>query len=106
MQNRRDFLKTAALAAFSSGLVARQALAGESLLSTIHINKLGLGGKMKMTFFPYELKLRHVFTVATYSRITTPDVQVEIEYEGVTGYGEASMPPYSVSYTHLTLPTT
>lgn len=51
MQNRRDFLKTAALAAFSSGLVARQALAGESLLSTIHINKLGLGGKMKMTFF-------------------------------------------------------
>ena len=94
MQNRRDFLKTAALAAFGSGLVARQALAGESLLSTIHINKLGLGGKMKMTFFPYELKLRHVFTVATYSRITTPDVQVEIEYEGVTGYGEASMPPY------------
>ena len=94
MQNRRDFLKTAALAAFSSGLVARQALAGESLLSTIHINKLGLGGKMKMTFFPYELKLRHVFTVATYSRTTTPDVQVEIEYEGVTGYGEASMPPY------------
>ncbi len=59
MQNRRDFLKTAALAAFGSGLVARQALAGESLLSTIHINKLGLGGKMKMTFFPYELKLRH-----------------------------------------------
>ena len=50
MQNRRDFLKTAALAAFGSGLVARQALAGESLLSTIHINKLGLGGKMKMTF--------------------------------------------------------
>ena len=47
-----------------------------------------------MTFFPYELKLRHVFTVATYSRTTTPDVQVEIEYEGVTGYGEASMPPY------------
>ena len=53
-----------------------------------------MGGKMKMTFFPYELKLRHVFTVATYSRTTTPDVQVEIEYEGVTGYGEASMPPY------------
>ena len=41
-----------------------------------------MGGKMKMTFFPYELKLRHVFTVATYSRTTTPDVQVEIEYEG------------------------
>ena len=35
-----------------------------------------------------------MFTVASYSRTTTPDVQVEIEYEGVTGYGEASMPPY------------
>ena len=50
--------------------------------------------KMKLRFFPYELKLRHVFTVATYSRTTTPDVQVEIEYDGIIGYGEASMPPY------------
>ena len=83
MQNRRDFLKTAALAALGSGLVVRQTLAGESL--PYNINKLSLGGKMKMKFFPYELKLRHVFTVATYSRTTTPDVQVEIEYEGITG---------------------
>ena len=49
---------------------------------------------MHLRFFPYELKLRHVFTVATYSRSTTPDVQVEIEYDGIIGYGEASMPPY------------
>lgn len=47
-----------------------------------------------MTFKPYDLALKHVFTVATYSRTTTPDVQVEIEYDGITGYGEASMPPY------------
>ena len=49
---------------------------------------------LRLRFFPYELKLRHVFTVATYSRSTTPDVQVELDYDGVTGYGEASMPPY------------
>ena len=49
---------------------------------------------MKLKFFPYELQLEHTFTVSSYSRKTTPDVQVEIEYEGVTGYGEASMPPY------------
>ena len=49
---------------------------------------------MKLRFFPYELKLRHVFTVATSTRTTTQGVQVEIEYDGVTGYGEASMPPY------------
>lgn len=56
MQNRRDFLKTATLAALGSGLVVRQTLAGESSLSNVYINKLGLGGKMKMSFFPYELK--------------------------------------------------
>lgn len=94
MPNRRDFLKTAAFATLGSGIAVSQVLAGECMPSAIHVNKYGIGGKMKMTFFPYELKLRHVFTVATYSRTTTPDVQVEIEYEGVTGYGEASMPPY------------
>jgi L-alanine-DL-glutamate epimerase-like enolase superfamily enzyme len=58
------------------------------------MNRKGEKKRMKLTFFPYELKLRHVFTVATYSRSTTPDIQVELEYDGVTGYGEASMPPY------------
>lgn len=50
--------------------------------------------KLKLTFYPYELQLRHTFTVAEYSRTTTPDVQIEIEYDGVKGYGEASMPQY------------
>lgn len=94
MQNRRDFLKTAALAAIGSGLAVNPLFAGESVPSSFSINRLGKGGRLKMKFFPYELKLKHVFTVATYSRTTTPDVQVEIEYDGVTGYGEASMPPY------------
>jgi L-alanine-DL-glutamate epimerase-like enolase superfamily enzyme len=58
------------------------------------MNRKGGKKRMKLTYFPYELKLRHVFTVATYSRSTTPDIQVELEYDGVTGYGEASMPPY------------
>ena len=49
---------------------------------------------MKLTFMPYNLQLRHVFTVASNSRTITPGVQVEINYEGITGYGEASMPPY------------
>ena len=49
---------------------------------------------MTLRYFPYELQLRHTFTVATSSRTTTQGVQVEIEYEGLVGYGEASMPPY------------
>ena len=94
MQNRRDFLKTATLPAIGSGLGIHNVFAGKSGPALFSVNKLGKGGRMKMRFFPYELKLKHVFTVASYSRTTTPDVQVEIEYEGVTGYGEASMPPY------------
>lgn len=49
---------------------------------------------MKLLFYPYNLQLQHVFTVAACSRTFTPGVQVEIECDGVTGYGEASMPPY------------
>ena len=88
MQNRRDFLKTAGLAAVGAGLVACTGSAPQKF------NIVKGDGKLHMKFFPYELKLAHVFTVASYSRTTTPDVQVEIEWEGVTGYGEASMPPY------------
>ena len=51
-------------------------------------------GKMRLSFEPYELQLQHTFTVASYSRTSTPGVQVRIDYEGITGYGEASMPPY------------
>lgn len=83
MQNRRDFLKTAALAA-----------AGASIIGCKGFTPRRSGGPLRMKFFPYELQLRHTFTVASYSRTVTPDVQVEISWEGVTGYGEASMPPY------------
>ena len=87
MQNRRDFLKTTALAAAGVALAGCQS--GPQRFHIVHGD-----GKLHLKFFPYELQLRHTFTVASYSRTTTPDVQVEIEYEGVTGYGEASMPPY------------
>ncbi len=91
---RRDFLKTTALAAVGTGLVA--CTGGRSASNApvpYRINTSG-SARMKMSWAPYELKLAHVFTVATYSRTTTPDVQLQIEYDGFTGYGEASMPPY------------
>lgn len=49
---------------------------------------------MQLRFHPYTLELKHAFTIATSSRTTTPVMLVEVEHEGVTGYGEASMPPY------------
>ena len=87
MQNRRDFLKTSSLAL--AGVALSGCTGGPQ---RFHIGKGD--GRMHMKFFPYELELTHTFTVSSYSRKSTPDVQVEIEYEGITGYGEASMPPY------------
>ncbi len=87
MQNRRDFLKTTALAAAGAALAGCGN--GPKRFNIGHTD-----GRLRLRFFPYELQLQHVFTVASASRSTTPDVQVEIEYEGFTGYGEASMPPY------------
>lgn len=49
---------------------------------------------MKLRFYPYTLELKHTFTVAVSSRTTTPVMMVEVEQDGIIGYGEASMPPY------------
>ncbi len=97
MTTRRDFIKKAALATAGSALALTHidALELKGLQKkNVNINHRGMSHRLEMKFFPYELKLQHVFTVATYSRTTTPDVQVEITYDGVTGYGEASMPQY------------
>jgi len=49
---------------------------------------------MKLTFKPFELQLKHRFTIARFSRTSTPVMLVQLEHEGYTGYGEASMVPY------------
>ena len=56
---------------------------------------------LTLRFRPYELHLKHVFTLASGSRSTTPVMLTEIEYENTIGYGEASMPPY-LGESHLT----
>lgn len=89
--NRRDFIKvaTAAGAALALGGCSSSASSSNGARASVTA-----GTKMKLSYFPYELSLAHTFTVSSYSRNSTPDVQVEIEYDGITGYGEASMPPY------------
>ncbi|MCL7988948.1 dipeptide epimerase [Sphingobacterium sp. lm-10] len=51
-------------------------------------------GKFQIRYRPYTLQMNHVFTVASFSRTTTPVVLLELDFEGFTGYGEAAMPPY------------
>lgn len=88
MNNRRDFLKKSTLIAGSSLIL------GTSPLLTSAQEKFAGKGKLKLRLKPYTLQLNHVFTLATSSRSTTPVVLTELEYNGVVGYGEASMPPY------------
>ncbi len=95
---RRDFLKKGALAAAGAGLLGRGTTLAKGLELTddhksVNFNVNGKA-RMHLSFEPYELKLKHVFTVSSFSRSTTPDVLVRIDYDGYTGYGEASMPPY------------
>nr|WP_294942430.1 dipeptide epimerase [uncultured Mucilaginibacter sp.] len=49
---------------------------------------------MKLTYQPFELQLKHTFTIAKFSRTSTPVMLLQVEHEGVIGYGEASMVPY------------
>jgi L-alanine-DL-glutamate epimerase-like enolase superfamily enzyme len=90
--DKRSFLKC-------SGAILGGLISGSSLLSCAGRTgdksvKTKSTGKMTLRFEPYMLQLRHAFTLATSSRTTTPVVLTEIDYEGITGFGEASMPPY------------
>jgi len=86
--NRRKFLVGTGL-----GLIAATSPISISAKGKA-TKKVAKTGRLNLSFKPYELKLRHAFNLARYSRTTTPDVQVQLEYDGIIGYGEASMPPY------------
>lgn len=49
---------------------------------------------MKLRHSPYTLQLRHAFGIANHTRTSTPATLVELVHDGITGYGEAAMPPY------------
>ncbi|MDR3132830.1 MAG: dipeptide epimerase [Prevotellaceae bacterium] len=88
---RRNFLRTVALTSLGAGVATASPL---TLFAQKKAGKTTAGKKLKLSFRPYDLQLRHVFTIANFSRSTTPVVLTEIAYDGVTGYGEASLPPY------------
>jgi L-Ala-D/L-Glu epimerase len=49
---------------------------------------------MKLSYQPFDLILKHTFTISGHSRASTPLMMVQLEHEGAIGYGEASMVPY------------
>ncbi len=89
MHSRRDFLRNTSLA--MGGVLIAPSIDSKFLRS---FGNNMPASKLKLSFKPYTLDLKHVFTIATSSRTTTPVMLTEVEFNGVTGYGEASMPPY------------
>lgn len=85
-QSRRQFIKSSAMAATAISLPALSAAAKPQRTKN--------SSQMKLSWTPYDLELRHTFTISGFSRKTTPVVLTKIEYDGLTGYGEASLPPY------------
>jgi L-alanine-DL-glutamate epimerase-like enolase superfamily enzyme len=49
---------------------------------------------MRLSYKPYQLELKYPFTIAKFTRTSTPLILLEIEHEGKVGLGEASMVPY------------
>lgn len=88
MDSRRNFIKKASILA---GAAVVSANAGS--ISKFAVNRMNTE-KLKLSFRPYTLELKHVFTLANSSRTTTPVMLTEIQYGDLVGYGEASMPPY------------
>lgn len=50
--------------------------------------------KLTLRHRPFTLKFKYPFAIASGRRTTTDVVFVAIDYDGLTGYGEAAMPPY------------
>ena len=50
--------------------------------------------QMKLFFVAQTLLFKRTFSIAHGSRNSTPVVFTRLEYDGIFGYGEASMPPY------------
>jgi L-alanine-DL-glutamate epimerase-like enolase superfamily enzyme len=86
-QNRRHFLKISAIAATTL-------VAPSLLVSCTSKRNRQSNGNMTLSWTPYDLQLNHTFTISGFSRTTTPVVLVKIDYDGLEGYGEASLPPY------------
>jgi L-alanine-DL-glutamate epimerase-like enolase superfamily enzyme len=89
--SRRNFIKLSGLVA---GSLAFPVVGSVDAANRSKKSNTLRKSNLKLRFKPYELQLKHVFTIATSSRTTTPVMLVEIEYDGLIGYGEASMPPY------------
>lgn len=88
---RRNFIRNAGMFSLAGIVAGKTGFAAGGMHQTRSVNQ---NGRMKLKFKPFDVRLKHTFTIASNSRDTTPVMFTEIDYEGYTGYGEAAMPPY------------
>jgi L-alanine-DL-glutamate epimerase-like enolase superfamily enzyme len=89
---KRDFIKYSGLLA--GALITESTTACKNEPINKSGRKIRKDSPIRLKYTPYTLQLRHVFTLASGSRTTTPVVLTQLECDGFKGYGEASMPPY------------
>ena len=90
--NRRGFIKSlAAIGGLS--LVDLPVLADQLVQRETKIVSKSKA-KFKLSWRSYDLQLKHAFNLSNSSRKTTPVVLTTLEYDGLTGFGEAALPPY------------
>lgn len=54
---------------------------------------------MKVSYYPYQLKFRHPFTISKGTKTHQPTLIVELEHMGIKGYGEAP----AITYYNITV---
>lgn len=77
-----------------TGIAAAGLTTSKVMLARPAVRQKPHSSQIKLFFEPYNLALKHVFTIAGSSRTSTPVMLTRIEFGGISGYGEASMPPY------------
>lgn len=94
--SRRTFLKSSAAIAATAALPS---IVASCSTGAVKASPLSRKGTLQMKYYPYVVELRHTFTISGYSRDTTTILMIEISFDGVTGYGEAALPPYMIGQT-------
>lgn len=99
MSDRRSFLKTAgALVAGAALLRPSELLAAgaqnKESVSRQQSGSFGSKGAFALSWQPFTGQLKYSFSISTNTRSSTPIILTQLRWQGLVGYGEASMPPY------------
>ena len=96
---RRDFIRKAGLLTAAAVAAPSALLAGKTSVTDPAGMVSGTGsgswkGRLALEWKDFTGVMKHTFTISGSSRSSTPIVITRITWNGYSGFGEASMPPY------------